>query len=103
MNRRDLVLAVLAAAEGRPYTPVQIQKAVFIVCDQIPDLIDEGPGFHFEPYDYGPFDSDVYSEIAALQRQGEAVITPSPFGNWSTYAASDDGLPRGEHLLFNEM
>jgi hypothetical protein len=69
VNRRDLVLAILAAADGRAYTPVQIQKAVFIVCDQFPDLIEEGPHFHFEPYDYGPFDSDVSS--------------PGPvYGNW---------------------
>jgi hypothetical protein len=65
-------------------------------------LIDEGPGFHFKPYDYGPFDPDVYSEIGALQRQGEAIIA-SPFGNWNTYAASDRGLDRGENLLYGEM
>ena len=75
----------------------------FIICDQCPHLIDEGPEFHFEPYDYGPFDSDVYSEIDVLQQQGEAVIARSPFGNWSTYAASDAGLPRGETLLYGEI
>jgi hypothetical protein len=96
MNRRDLVLAILAASAGRPYTPVQIQKAVFVVCDQLPDLIDDGPGFHFQPYDYGPFDADVYSEIAFLQRQGKAAIAPSPSGTWSTYAASDAGVERGD-------
>jgi hypothetical protein len=99
MNRRDLVLAILAAAEGRPFTPVQIQKAVFVVCDQFPNSIDDGPGFHFEPYDYGPFDSDVYSELALLQRSGDAVIAPSVHGNWNTYAASDSGVRRGDKLL----
>jgi hypothetical protein len=100
MNRKDLVLAILAASGGRPYTPVQIQKAVFIVCDQVPDLIDEGPGFNFRPYDYGPFDADVYADIADLQLSGEAVIAPSGSGNWNTYAASDAGLSRGQGLLY---
>jgi len=99
MNRRDLILAILAAAEGRPYTPVQIQKAVFVVCDQFPDLIDDGPGFSFEPYDYGPFDSDVYSEISELEEDAEATVAPSADGNWNTYAASDYGLIRGRELL----
>jgi hypothetical protein len=99
MNRRDLVLAILAASEGRPYTPVQIQKAVFIVCDQFRELIDDGQGFNFEPYDYGPFDSDVYSEISELDSNGEAIIAPSGVGNWNTYAASDYGLIRGRELL----
>jgi len=98
LNRHDLVLAILAASGGRPYTPVQIQKAVFVVCDQLPGLV-SGPGFNFKPYDYGPFDSDVYSEISQLQQAGEATITPSPFGNWNMYAASDTGLIRGRELL----
>jgi hypothetical protein len=101
MNRRDLVLAILAAAEGRPYTPVQIQKAVFVICDQLPDLIDEGPGFHFEPYDYGPFDSDVYSVLSRLEDDGYAEIAPSAYGNWNTYAASDHGVVQAELLLDN--
>jgi hypothetical protein len=98
MNRRDLVLAILAAADGRTFTPVQIQKAVFVVCDQYPELIDDGPKFHFEPYDYGPFDPDVYNELAGLARTGDAIIAPSGQGNWNTYAASDAGITRGENL-----
>jgi uncharacterized protein len=99
MNRRDLVLAILAAADGRTYTPVQIQKAVFVICDHFPDLIDEGVSFQFEPYDYGPFDSNVYSVIARLENEGLAEIAPSAYGNWNTYAASDDGVDRGCEIL----
>jgi hypothetical protein len=99
MTRGDLVLALLAAAEGRSYTPVQIQKAVFVICDLIPDLIDDGPGFNFQPYDYGPFDSDVYDELGQLRRSGDAIIAPSGYGNWNTYAASDAGLNRGKEIL----
>jgi hypothetical protein len=100
VNRRDLVLAILAAANGRSYTPVQIQKAVFVICDQLPHLIDDGPGFNFQPYDYGPFDSDVYSEIGALQREGAAIIAPSGIGNWNTYAATDAGVDAGDEFLY---
>jgi uncharacterized protein len=101
MNRRDLVLAVMAAAQGRTYSPVQIQKAVFLVCDQLRDLIDDGPEFNFQPHDYGPFDSDVYLVIESLQSRGLAVIAPSPSGNWNTYAASDAGLAQGDEVLCN--
>jgi len=99
MNRRDLVLTILAAADGRTFTPVQIQKAVFVICDRVPDIVDDGPGFNFEPYDYGPFDSDVYFELAQLQRSGDVVIAPSGQGNWNTYAATDIGVRRGDTLL----
>lgn len=61
-------------------------------------LID-GPSFNFVPYDYGPFDADVYNEAAALRLAGEAIIAPSGIGNWNTYAASDAGVVRGRSLL----
>src|SRR5687767_6333882 len=99
MNRRDLLLAVLAASEGRPYTPVQIQKAVFLVSRNAGQVIDDGEGFNFRPYDYGPFDSAVYSEAERLMTAGEAQITPAGFGSWNTYAASDAGVVRGRMLL----
>jgi uncharacterized protein len=103
MNRRDLVLTILVAADGRTFTPVQIQKAVFLICDRMPNLIDDGPGFQFVPYDYGPFDTAVYDELTALAREGHAIITPSAQGNYYTYAASDGGLSRGEDLLWRQL
>jgi hypothetical protein len=99
MNRRDLVLAMLACADGRAYTPVQIQKAIFIACDKTPALINQGPAFQFEPYDYGPFDAAVYGEIHALSNEGFATVAPSGGGRWNTYAASDIGLANGREIL----
>ncbi len=99
MNRRDLVLAVLASSEGRPYTPVQLQKAIFLITKNVPDIVDDGPGFNFEPYDYGPFDSGVYLEADNLSRAGSAVIAPSGYGRWNTYAATDAGLKPGTDIL----
>jgi len=99
MNRRDLLLSVLACADGRTYTPAQIQKAMFLLSKRMPQLVQEGPNFGFMPYDFGPFDAAVYQEADHLQRSGEAVITPSGCGNWRTYAASGEGVVRGRRLL----
>jgi hypothetical protein len=99
MNRRDLVLAVLAASQGRSLTPVQMQKAAFLVTTNIPQVVTEGPLFNFVPYDYGPFDKDVYAEAHALAACGEAVVAPSAQGRWNTYAASAQGLQRGQQIL----
>jgi hypothetical protein len=98
MNRRDLVLAILSSSDGRPYTPAQLQKAVFLIARRMPRIID-GPAFNFVPYDYGPFDSDVYSEAESLRRENEVIIAPSGVGRWNTYAASESGLNRGRTLL----
>jgi hypothetical protein len=99
MTRRDLVLAILAVARGRPYQPAQLQKAVFLVTRNVPDIIDDGLGFSFVPYDYGPFDAAVYWEAEKLRDSGEAIITLSPNGRWKTYAASQLGMAHGDDIL----
>lgn len=98
MTRNDVLLAMLACAAGRPYSPVQIQKAMFLVTENLPELVD-GPDFIFEAYDYGPFDASVYNEAKALQREGLASIAPSNSGRWNTYAATDEGVELGEQVL----
>src|SRR4051812_34921382 len=62
MTRGGLVLALLAAAQGRAYTPAQLQKAAFLVTRNLPQAFDRGETFDFQPYDYGPFDKGVYQE-----------------------------------------
>ena len=99
MNRQDLLLAVLAAAEGQAYQPVQLQKALFLLSQNIPEVVCDGPGFGFVPYDYGPFDSDVYAEAQRLKAAGLAEIGPSTQGRWSAYSASHDGVTRGREVL----
>jgi uncharacterized protein len=98
MNKQQLVLALLTCSGGAPFTPVQLQKAAFLVCREAPDALDE-PRFHFEPYDYGPFDSDVYAEAQSLAGTGDATVSPSPFGRWNMYAATEAGLVEGKKIL----
>jgi hypothetical protein len=99
MNRQELLLCILAAANGRAYEPVQIQKAAFLVDRNVPNLIDAGPRYNFVPYDYGPFDREVYSDASMLSLAGRAVVGPSAEGRWNTYAASAQGLDEGRKLL----
>ncbi|MDR3449413.1 MAG: hypothetical protein P4M15_06665 [Alphaproteobacteria bacterium] len=99
MTRSEVLLAILAASNGRPYTPVQIQKAVFLVTKNLPNLVTQGANFGFEPYDYGPFDQSVYAEAEALSQAGAAEITRQEGTRWNRYAASDRGLERGAHIL----
>jgi hypothetical protein len=99
MDRRELLLAVLAAAKGRPFQPAQIQKAVFLIDKNLPHLIHHGLRYNFAPYNYGPFDRSVYVEAENLKAEGAAVIAPSDNGRWNTYSASDYGVKRGEAIL----
>ena len=103
MNNRQLVLTLLAAANGRAFTPVQLQKSAFLVCENLADVFDENAGFAFEPYDYGPFDAQVYAEARQLRSEGNAYMAPSDSGRWCTYAATPAGIEEGERLLNDEQ
>ncbi len=66
MQRRNLILAALAAGgENASFTPAQAQKLFFLIDRKAASLVD-GPHFDFQPYDYGPFDKAVYDELARL-------------------------------------
>ena len=99
MNRQQLVLGILASAGGKNLSPVQLQKAAFLVSVNAPVVISSGPGFDFVPYDYGPFDKDVYVEAEALRGIGLAQIQPSTNGRWNTYSATDMGVANGRQIL----
>src|SRR5262252_6654914 len=96
MNRRELMLAALAA-DGRliSFEPVQVQKLFFLIDREIPNLVD-GPHFSFRAYDYGPFDSAVYSELEAMQREGLVTIS---VGYYRSYALTENGFTQGADLL----
>jgi hypothetical protein len=98
LSRDEVALVVLAFANGEPFTPVQIQKALFLTSDKVPDAFARSAQYDFQPYDYGPFDRQVYSDIESLERRGLAQINQNPGGRWRTYAASPQGVIEGRRL-----
>lgn len=96
MNKTDLLLAALAAGSGVEHTPVQIQKLLFLIDRNLRSEI--GSSFNFVPYDYGPFDSDVYDELRSLELKGCAVSETTPRG-WKKYKLTDAGQSRGDAVL----
>lgn len=96
MNRSEYVLSVMALQGTNAYlSPVQVQKLFFILDQEMPQQY-EGARFHFKPYDYGPFDSSVYSEIENHSRSGLAQLTYGP--GYRCYALTDAGLTAGNRL-----
>lgn len=98
LNREEVLLIMLSLAEGEPLTPVQIQKSLFLADDKAGKAFRKDSRYHFEPYDYGPFDRHVYVDAQALSREGLAEIGTDPRGGWNTYAATKEGVRRGAEL-----
>ena len=101
MEKADFILAALATADGATYTPVQVQKLLFLIDKRIPHLVG-GPHFNFEPYDYGPFDAKIYSELVTLAASGLVEIISEPNLRWKKYRLTPDGVSRGMEL-FNHL
>jgi hypothetical protein len=101
VNKNDVLLMALAAAGGDAYLPVQLQKLMFLLDRNLPrDL--GAPFFEFRPYDYGAFDSGVYSVANALSLDGLVLIDRNPGTPIRTYAATKLGRETGAKML-NEI
>lgn len=98
MDRRSIILAAFAPAEGAGHTPVQVQKLLFLIDKEIPKLVD-GPHYNFQPYYYGPFDASLYNELSELAKEGHVEIFPEQ--TWSSYRLTRKGQNAGEELLKN--
>ena len=78
MDRNDLVLAAMAAGgENAAFPPAQAQKLFFLIDQEIAEHVG-GKKFNFEPYDYGPFDSQVYRCLEGLGENGLVLISKGP-------------------------
>jgi uncharacterized protein len=98
MKRQDVLLAIMGAADGRSFSPVQLQKAVFLIDRNLRGVFESNSHFNFAPYDYGPFDREVYVEASALASNEFASIAKGASG-YLEYAVTDKGLPRAKELL----
>lgn len=70
--------------------PVRIQKGMFLLSKRGParDLYD------FRPYDWGPFSSGIYADLASLTRRGYLFEEKVLGRTWSTYRVTAQGHQR---------
>jgi hypothetical protein len=95
--RQSLVLAAFEAGTSpAELSPVQAQKLLFLIDQNVPHLCG-GPHFHFTPYDYGPFDTSVYTELDALSLKGDVEIVRS--GRYRTYRLTPHGRAKARQAL----
>jgi uncharacterized protein len=97
MARQDWLLMALASREGAPMDPVQVQKAMFLLSRELAD--DVGSGFYrFRPYNYGPFDAEIYTDLQLLAIRGLISIASSSRGA-RLFSATPAGMRQGNDLL----
>ena len=96
IDRRDFVLMAVAAGGSTPLTPVQLQKTLFLIGENLPEIPDSF--YEFEPYHYGPFDRDIYLDADKLEAEGLLFSIPSLNGAWLNRAVTPAGMKKAEEL-----
>lgn len=96
MDRKDWALLAIAAAEGDPLGPVQLQKSLFLLGES--GLVDSDAGrfYVFSKYNYGPFSQSIYHDAEVLE--GEGMVSISRSGSVRQYRASRRGKTRADEL-----
>ena len=92
-----MLAGMLAGSASPELSPVQAQKLFFLI-DQNAATLVNGPHFDFRPYDYGPFDSAVYSELDSLSNL-HGLVEVRRDGTYRTYRLTATGVARAEAVL----
>lgn len=96
---KDWTLLVIAAAKGHSLTPVQLQKALFLIARNLTSTQRHTAFFYdFRPYDYGPFDAEVYRDAERLRAEGLVIIDPSGGVAYRDYTVTAAGVERASIL-----
>ncbi len=78
-NRKDLLLLVLAAADGAPVVGVtRLQKYLYLLQEHGGWRARLRTTYNFRPYDFGPFDDQLYADLDFLENLN--LIAKEPAG-----------------------
>ncbi|MGA7732570.1 MAG: hypothetical protein WCD37_15025 [Chloroflexia bacterium] len=100
LTRKDLILLFLAVANNRPITPVQLQKGIFLLQEELPpDFIKFEP-YRFEPWKWGPYSVAIYTDVFELASRGYVVADkPNARDYPQEYRATGHGIEYGTQIL----
>ena len=95
LQKKDWTLLAIALAEGKPLSPVQLQKSVFLFGKLLPSEALPEDFYEFAPYNYGPFCSEVYRDAEELAQAGLVQISSVATHSYSQYSATPAGIAEG--------
>lgn len=91
MNKTDWTHLAINLAGDKGLTPAQLQKVLFLVKENFSDQLTDF--YEFKPYNYGPFDKQVYVDAEVLASQGQVKLEKYPGRSWVIYRANPESSP----------
>lgn len=102
MERKQWVLLVLDAASPGSLSPLQIQKILFLISKRLSDEVGHD-FYHFVPYNYGPFASEIYADLRLLIDEGLASHVEYVGRRWVAYEITLKGRELASHIKASEQ
>lgn len=99
LQKKDWTLLAIALAEGKPLSPVQLQKSVFLFGKLLPKEVLPEDSYEFVPYNYGPFCREVYMDAEELAEEGLVQISSVATHGYSQYSATPEGIAKAHRLV----
>ena len=97
MERKDLLILIVDAAGGGRFSPIQLQKSMFLASQAEYPELKEG-SYEFEKHHYGPYSRKIHDDLAGLYTDGLVTLSPSQRGNWLESAITPKGHQRALEL-----
>lgn len=93
MNHRQRILLAWMSSSPSPYIdPIRVMKGMFLITMETPDdWLSVADKYEFEPYNWGPFSKDVYSDLEVLRGFGYVSVQAHSGRSWNTYALTKAG------------
>ena len=102
MNRTDILLAIIASAEGEALQPVHLQKVAFLLAQEFVSELPEDY-YEFDKYRYGPFSAVIYADADLLEYWGKIEIRWHAQNSKRKYTIKDrhviEDLDIPDHIL----
>ena len=91
-------MALACAPEG-VLSPVQLQKALFLVAERAGGHIGKENLYKFVAHNYGPFSVEIYQDINALAQEGKINVESGRLQRWKSYKLTESGRAAAEKAL----
>ena len=93
VSRSDILLAIIAAANGAELSRVQLQKVAFLLSEEFKDNL-PADFYTFDKYNYGPFCIDIYNDTEMLHYWGWIRIRAGKERRFDTYSIAEPFDPQ---------
>lgn len=97
LNRHEWPLVALGCAPDGKLTPIQMQKALFLIKMEAAQRL-HGEFYNFVPYNYGPFDSTIYKDVARQEAERN-IMTQRAGERWDAYFITAQGKAKASELM----